>query len=290
MKLRILASVLGLLLFTTAAECKIYYGSNKQVGKYIAVNDIKIYYEIYGSGEPLVLLHGNSGSINAMEFQIPELSKKFKVIAIDSRAQGKSTDSDKEMTYALMAWDVSELIAKLGFKSVYIVGWSDGANVGLELALAHPQQVKKLVAIGANYTHENFMVPANGVTMDKDDPRLLKMMVFINNFKKIMRKQSSIVQKKLEDMMEKYPNITVEQLRQIKMPVLVVVGDHDAININQTISLFSSLPHAQLLMVPGASHLALVEQPALVNSEVIKFLSIPYRDINPFYFIDLLNK
>jgi pimeloyl-ACP methyl ester carboxylesterase len=72
----------------------------------------------------------------------------------------------------------------------------------------------------------------------------------------------------------------VEQLKQIKVPVLVVVGDHQLINIDQTISLFKSLPHLQLFIVPGASHLVPAEQPGLVNSEVIKLLSAPYRDRN----------
>jgi alpha-beta hydrolase superfamily lysophospholipase len=91
-----------LLLFTAAAECQINYGSNKQVGNYADVNDIQVYYEVYGTGEPLLLLHGNGGSIQNFEYQIPELSQHFKVIAVDSRAQGKSTDSDREITYALM--------------------------------------------------------------------------------------------------------------------------------------------------------------------------------------------
>src|SRR5712692_7405595 len=189
-----------LLLFTTAAECQINYGSNEQVGKYADVNGIKVYYEIYGAGEPLLLLHGNGGSIENFLYQIPELSKHFKVIAVDSREQGKSTDSDKER-------------------------------------------------------------------LDRLSPA---------------------VRKKLSDLMEKYPNLTVEQLKQIKVPVLVVVGDRDAINLEQTISLFRNLPHSQLLIVPGASHMAPIEQPELLNSEVIKFLSTPYRDLDRYYFMSFV--
>ena len=137
-------NVLIILLVSILVSCnsstknQINYGSNPLAGKYVDVNDIKVYYEIYGEGEPLLLLHGNSGSIKAGESQIPELSKHFKVIAVDSRAQGKSTDSDKEITYALMASDMNELINKLKLGSVYIVGWSDGGNIGLELSFAHP--------------------------------------------------------------------------------------------------------------------------------------------------------
>jgi pimeloyl-ACP methyl ester carboxylesterase len=285
-------TILLLLLFTTAAGCQINCGSNKHVGKYANVNDIKVYYETYGAGEPLLLLHGNSGSTEQFLLQIPELSKHFRVIAVDSRAQGKSTDSDKEITYALMASDMSALIDKLNLGSVYVVGWSDGGNIGLELAFAHPQKVKKLVTFGANYTHENAMAPPDSVAMDANDPRItfLKtapMLNMIKKYKEGMDKLSPVVRKKLADLMEKYPNFTVEQVKQIKVPVLVVVGDRDAINLDQTISLFSSLPHSQLFIVPGASHMVPVEQPTLVNSQVIKFLSTPYHDLDHYYWMNV---
>lgn len=289
MKTRIsFGTILLLLLFATAAQSQINYGSNEQVGKYVNVNDIKVYYEIYGAGEPLLLLHGNSGSIESFLYQIPELSKHFKVIAVDSRAQGKSTDSDKEITYALMASDMSALIDKLNLGSVNVVGWSDGGNVGLELALAQPQKVKKLVTFGANYTHENWMAPPDSIAMEANDPRLLKTAPLMKQYKEGLDKLSPVVRKKLADLMEKYPNITEEQLKQIRVPVLVVVGDRDVVNLAQTISLFTSLPHSQLFIVPGASHFVPAEQPELINSEVIKFLTTPFRDLNRFYFMSYL--
>ena len=116
-----------------------------------------------------------------MEYQIPELSKHFKVIAVDSRAQGRSTDSDKEITYALMASDMNELIDKLKLGSVYVVGWSDGGNIGLELAFAHPEKVKKLVTFGANYTYENFMAAPDSVVMDPNDSLIIKDLSFLAN-------------------------------------------------------------------------------------------------------------
>jgi pimeloyl-ACP methyl ester carboxylesterase len=289
MKTRIIfGTILLLLLFATAAQSQINYGSNKQVGKYVNVNDIKVYYEIYGAGEPLLLLHGNSGSIESFLYQIPELSKHFKVIAVDSRAQGKSTDSDKEITYALMASDMSALIDKLNLGSVHVVGWSDGGNVGLELALAQPQKVKKLVTLGANYTHENWMAPPDSIAMEANDPRLLKTAPLLKKYKEGLDKLSPVVRKKLADLMEKYPNFTEEQLKQIRVPVLVVVGDRDAINLAQTISLFASLPHSQLFIVPGASHMVPAEQPELINSEVIKFLTTLFRDLDRFYWMSYL--
>ncbi|MGA3325378.1 MAG: alpha/beta hydrolase [Terriglobia bacterium] len=285
---RSFVTIVLLLLFIPPAECQIKYGSNAQVGKYADVNGIKVYYEIYGAGEPLLLLHGNSGSIENFVYQIPELSKHFRVIAVDSRAQGKSTDSDKEITYALMASDMSALIDKLNLGSVHVVGWSDGGIVGLELALAHPQQVKKLVTFGANYTHVNYAAPPDRVAMEANDPRLLQVAPVVKKYKEGADKLSPLVRKKLSDLTDKYPNFTVQQLGQIKVPVLVVVGDRDLINLDQTISLFTSLPHSQLLIVPGASHLVLLEQPELINREVIKFLSTPYHDLDRYYWRSLI--
>jgi pimeloyl-ACP methyl ester carboxylesterase len=269
----------------TPTKNQVDYGSNPLVGKYLDINDIKLYYEVYGEGEPLLLLHGNSGSIKAGEYQIPELSKHFKVIAVDSRAQGRSTDSNKEITYALMASDMNELIDKLKLGSVYIVGWSDGGNIGLELAFAHPEKVRKLVTFGANYTYENFMAAPDSVVMDPNDSLIIKTSAFLQIYKAGFDRIPPEIKKKLTDLTQKYPNFTKELLKQIKIPVLIVVGDHDLITLDQTITMFTSLPHSQLFIVPGATHFVPIEQSKLINSEVIKFLNTPYKDINRYYWL-----
>jgi pimeloyl-ACP methyl ester carboxylesterase len=279
---------------STSTTNPVDYGSNSKVGKYIKTNDIKLYYEIYGEGEPLLLLHGNGGSIENFIFQIPEFSKYFKVIAVDSRAQGRTSDSDKEISYALMASDMSELLDKLNIGKVNVVGWSDGGNIGLELAYSHPEKVMKLVTFGANYSNENFMVADDSIDMNADDPLIVqtiairkqKALTASKRLTPIPEKTPSI-QKKLNDLMEKYPTFTTEQLKQIKVPTLIIIGDHDLINPKHTISLFENLPHSQLFVVPGASHAVPREQPDLINSEVIKFLNTPYRDIDPYYFFKI---
>jgi len=271
--------------FNTQTKSQVNYGSNQTAGKYADVNDIKVYYEIYGEGDPVLLLHGNSGSINTLEYQIPELSKHFKVIAVDSRAQGRSTDSNKEITYALMASDMNELIDKLKLGSVYVVGWSDGGNIGLELAFAHPEKVNKLVTFGANYTYENFIAASDSVVMDPNDSLIIKTSAFLQMCQDGLHKIPPEIKKKLNDFPYKYPTFTKEQLKQIKVPTLIVAGDHDLITLDQTITIFTSLPHSQLFIVPGATHMVPVEQSKLINSEVIKFLNTPYRDINRYYWL-----
>lgn len=293
-KFFVLASVVILVSCNTQQEVKIDYGSNPAAGNYIDVNGIKIYYEIYGEGEPILLLHGNGGSIENFVYQIPELSKHFKVIAVDSRAQGRTTDSDSEITYALMASDMSELIDKLGLGKVNVVGWSDGGNIGLEMAYAYPEQLLKVVALGANYTNENFMAPADSAVMDPDDP-------ILQNVREMMKKGASsgsrlspdtiripIIRRKLEELVMKYPNFTPDQLKTINIPFLIVAGDHDIINPDQTMALFNNLPMADLFIVPHASHLVPIESPELINSEIIRFLKTPYRDIDRYYFFKML--
>jgi pimeloyl-ACP methyl ester carboxylesterase len=275
----------------TPEKNKSDFGSNSVVGKYVDVNDIKVYYEIYGEGEPLLLLHGNGGSIENFIYQIPELSKHFKVIAVDSRAQGRSTDSDQEISYALMASDMYELIAKLNLGKVNVVGWSDGGIIGLELAYAHPEKVLKVVTLGANYKHENYMAPDDSDAMDPGDPLIQRTLELRKKFRTTLKRLSPdtlripIIRKKLEDLMEKYPNFTTDQLKTVNVPFLIVAGDHDIINLDQTIALFTNLPKSELFIVPHASHLVPIEYPELINSEVIRFLKSPYTNIDRYYFI-----
>jgi pimeloyl-ACP methyl ester carboxylesterase len=283
--------VLILISCNTQTKNQVNYGSNPTAGKYVDVNDIKVYYEIYGEGEPLLLLHGNSGSIENFVYQIPELSKYFKVIAIDSRAQGRTSDSDQEISYTLMASDMSELIDKLSLGKVNVAGWSDGGNIGLELAYAHPEKVLKVITCGANYSNENFLAPPDSVNMNPNDPLIVQTSALMKQYKTAFERLSPkqeripIIKKKLEVLMEKYPNFTLDQIKTINVPFLVIAGDHDVINIDHTVAFFKNLKKAQLFIVPGASHLGPVEYPELVNGEIIRFLKTPYRDIDNYYFL-----
>jgi len=285
-----LLSILILVSCNNQTKNQVNYGSNPAAGKYIDVNDIKIYYEVYGEGEPLLLMHGGGGSIQDFVYQIPELSKHFKVIAVDSRAQGRTTDSDKEITYTLMASDMAALIDKLKLGSVYVLGWSDGGNNGLELAYAHPDKVKKLITSGADYNHYNWMVKDDSVVMDPNDPLILQTKPFLvkyfNDPEKLSPNPEKLptIKKKLAALWDNYPNFTTEQLKTIKTPTLVIAGDRDLVNIDQTIALFNALPNSQLCIVPGASHLALIEQPDQLNNIILKFLKTPFRKINNYYF------
>src|SRR3954470_21902296 len=126
------------------------FGNNERVGKYVNTRGFNMYYETYGSGEPLLIIHANSGSINNFSGQIPFFAKSYKVIVVDSRAQGKSVDDNDSLSYEMMADDFNALLDTLHIDSCYVIGWSDGGINGLLLAIRHPDKVKKLAISGAN--------------------------------------------------------------------------------------------------------------------------------------------
>lgn len=275
-----------------ANKDSVAYGSNPAAARQIRVDDVNIYLETYGEGEPLILLHGNGGSIENFEGAIPELARHFKIIAIDSRLQGRSGYSDKEITYRLMAQDVATVMDSLKIDSAYFMGWSDGGNDILELALLQPKKIRKAVIIGANYTYKNAIVPTDTTySLPGDDELRLKAKVMIEKYrtgaKRLAPDTSKLekIQKSLATLMEKYPDISEEQLRSIQVPMLVVSGDHDLILIDHTIALFKNLPRSNLFIVQNASHLNLAEFPELVVGEVMRYFKTPYRKIDPYYFL-----
>lgn len=261
------------------------YGSNKEAGKYVEIDDIKVYYEVYGKGEPLLLLHNNGGSINVFSHQIPELQKHFKVIAMDSRSHGRTSDSDKSLTYQRMAEDVKLFLEALKVDSVNVVGWSDGGNTGLVLAQNYPAKVKKLVVMSANYDPSgldrfffNIISMAKYEMLSAHD-RETRLQLSPNP------ERDAAVFKKQMDLMINYPKLTPEQLAGIKVPVLVTAGDQDIIQYEHTWKLFQSLPNAQLAVIPGTSHIALKEKPGLVNQLILDFLKTPFSKPNKYYFL-----
>src|SRR5579862_1723213 len=131
------------------------YGNNPAVGKYYTVRGIKMYTEVYGEGKPLLLIHGNGGSMSAFANNIPYFSKKYKVIAVDSRSQGKSIDTKDSLSFEMMADDFAALLDQMHIDSAYVIGWSDGGINALLLALRHPEKVIKLAATGANLTPDS---------------------------------------------------------------------------------------------------------------------------------------
>lgn len=283
-----------LLLLTMTLAAQIPYGSNSAVGKRIQVGDISMYYEIYGKGEPLILLHGGYGNIETMGGMIAAFSKKYRVIALDSRSQGRTTDSDlKELTYAQMALDVNGFMDQLHVKKAKFVGWSDGGDIALELALIHPEKIDKAVIMGANFLGESKGVALaidKTWKMNPQDPLFAKtrkpLAQYFSVYERVAPDKSKIAssKKKVADNAFKNPNISLAQLNSIQVPFMVMAGDHDMFTIDHTIDLYKNLPKASLYIVPDATHISPLEEPELVHAEILRYLGKPYRKLDALYF------
>jgi len=119
------------------------YGHNESVGKYANINGIRMYYEEYGEGEPLFIIHSNAGAIKSMAWQIEYFKSKYRVIIADSRGHGKSESSTGPLTYIQIAKDWAELANQLNIDSVHVIGFSDGGIIGLLMGINHPDKVNK---------------------------------------------------------------------------------------------------------------------------------------------------
>lgn len=248
------------------------YGNNETVGKHVAINGAKIYYEEYGKGEPLLLIHGNSGNIQSMGNQIDYFKTKYRVIIADNRGQGKSEMKTDSLTYTQITKDWEGLVNYLKLDSLSIVGWSDGGIVGLEMAISGESKIKKLVAMGANLRPDSTAVNPWAVE------EFLQSKKIINS--KIQEKDTTAnwnLQKQLLGLMGDQPNIPIEDLSKIKAKVLIIAGDEDIIRSKHSLEMYENIPKAQLCIMPGETHFAPASNPELFNEIVNRFLSEPFK-------------
>ena len=149
---RLFQSALLMLLLVSSAKSQRQrnYGDNTDSGKYYSLRGFKMYAETYGQGIPVLLVHGNGGSISSFDHTIPYFSKKYKVIAADSRAHGRSKDHSDSLSFEQMADDCAALLDSMHINKANVIGWSDGGIVGLLLAIRHPDKILNLASSGAN--------------------------------------------------------------------------------------------------------------------------------------------
>lgn len=215
------------------------YGSNPQAGGFYNHNGVKVYYEIYGNGKPMVLLHGNGGSIGSRANLIPEFASRYRVIAFDSRCHGKSDCPQGYLTYEQMASDIQATLTHLKVDSAYIWGQSDGGIIGLLMAIHYPEKVKKLLASGANLRPDTTAF----------DPALLPMM---DKMWAVVKNDS--VRSKQFKLLVDQPNIQAADLRRIKADVMIMGGDRDAIRNEHLLEMHNSIPGSLLCILPGTTH------------------------------------
>lgn len=242
-------------------------------GHYASVNGIRMFYVVRGSGPPLVLLHGGKGSGEQFHLQVPDFEMRHRLIIPDMCAQGRTGDRAGLLTYHAMAEDVVTLADQLGITRFDIMGWSDGGNTGLDLAIHHPDRVSHLVTFGANFSPDGLQPPdqvwgdtATVAAFGEDDRRdWQRVAPDPAHYREAMEK--------ILTMWRTLPQFTPEELGSIRARALICAGEHDLIRPEHTAALAHAIPGAQVWIVPGASHGAMLEKPREVNAKVLEFLA-----------------
>ncbi len=255
-----------------------------RVGQYVEINGIKIYYEEHGFGDSLVLLHGGGDESGAWAQHIPFLSKKFRVITPDSRGHGRSENNIHPLSYHLMADDTAAMIHKLGLHRPLICGWSDGANIALDLAMRYPDMAQGIICCGL-FTRISdqyrqalkdilcMLAPAvvNFEKLEREAPDLVKehrawhSAVYGQDYWKILFKDLSVLFLTPLD-------YTVADYANIRIPTLILTGDRDEfLPVEEHVETYRLISGAELAIVPAASHMFPVDQVGVFDDIVLAF-------------------
>lgn len=215
----------------------------------VKVNNIEIYYEEYGQGQPIILLHGNSETNEIFDKLINQLKDKYKVYAVDSRCHGKS-EKTKDISYNLMADDVIEFIKQLNINKPILYGFSDGGIIGLLIAIKEPDLLSKLIISGANISPD---------AMSKFDILLTKIIYFFTR-------------NKLFKMMLIEPNISTDELTKIIVPTHILVGEKDVIKLEHTKLIADSIKNSTLEIIKNENHGSYVIHSEKIYEFIKKYL------------------
>lgn len=223
--------------------------------------DIELHCEETGDGEPLVLLHGNGEDGTYFAHQIAHFSQRFRVLALDTRGHGKSPRGEAPFTIRQFARDLLAFLDARGIERAHLLGFSDGGNIALVFALAHPERVGKLVLNGANLN-------ARGVKRSVQVPIELgyRMARLFAGLSAKARANAEMLGLMVND-----PNVAPEELAALTAPTLVIAGENDMIREDHTRLIAERIPNARLAFVPG-DHFVAAKNPAAFNREVERFL------------------
>ena len=237
----------------------------------VVVDGAHIHYATYGKGTPVLLLHGGLGSGEQFGFQVPALADSYQLVLIDTRGHGRSTLTKTKLTYHLMAEDVIAVMDKLELPHAAIVGWSDGGEIGLDLAIHHPARLSKLFVIAANYD-------VHGSKARGDHTETFAR--YGAKCRKDYGKLSAKDQRKWDELVDAMTPVwhattvfTKDQLRAITVPTVVADGDHDEIiELAQVKEMATLIPKGRLVVFENASHFAMWQDPTSVNHALVEFL------------------
>jgi pimeloyl-ACP methyl ester carboxylesterase len=242
---------------------------NPATSGYAQVNGVRIWYAVFGRGQPVVLLHGGLANSNYWGHLVPALSNDYQVVVIDSRGHGRSTRDVEPLGYDLMASDVLAVMDVLKLEKAAVVGWSDGAIIGLDIAIHHPERLTGLFAFAANSD-------PSGVA-DISQSRVFD--AYLERAKAEYRSLSPTASDydafmaQVIKMWETQPHFTADDLHRIRTPTWIVDADHDeAIKRSNTLFMADQIPGSGLLILPQASHFAFLQDAQQFNADVLHFL------------------
>lgn len=260
------AAAVAALLVSTACDAG-------DAGHVLTTHGIRMYYELHGAGPPLLLIHGGAGNGMQFEKQLPAFTPRYRCIVPDCCAQGRTTDRPGPLTYHAMAEDMIALLDHLHVKRVDVMGWSDGGNIGLDMAMHHPGRVKHLVTFGANFQPDGLNPQDvewnNTATAESFGPGMKEGWTKLNpqpdHYEEAMNKIIAL--------WRTLPNWSLADLHAIRAKCLICAGDHDLIRRDHTEQLAHAIPGAEMWIVPNASHSAMIERYDVVNPRVLEFLA-----------------
>ncbi len=250
---------------------------------YITLSGIPTYHEVTGTGPPLLLLHGGFCSIETLRPQIDALSASFTVYAPERPGQGRTADREGPITFAQIVADTLAYLDAMELASANILGFSDGAIAGLLLAKDHESRVQSLVAVGANLDPGG-LIDDQAIDMGKPADQRSPAIDGMSSIDAQIRADydrlspdgpahAEVVLEKLARLWREEPKIVPASLATITAPTMIMAGDHDSIRIEHTVGIAAAVPASQLCIVPGASHMVMMERPGLVNQIVREFLT-----------------
>lgn len=236
---------------------------------YAAVNGVQIWYATFGAGPPVILLHGGLANSNYWGHQVPQLAKTHRVIVMDSRGHGRSTCDAQPFGYELMASDVVALMDALNLPKAAVVGWSDGAIIGLSLAMNHPDRVDRLFAFAANSD------PSGVRDVDASPVFTAYLARARTEYEALSATPDDYdaFVSQIRQMWATQPNWSAADLQRIAIPTWIVDGDHDeAITRENTEFIAGAIPGAGLLLQPEVSHFSMLQAPEQFTEDILRLL------------------
>jgi pimeloyl-ACP methyl ester carboxylesterase len=254
-------------------------------GKYVEANGLRVYYEVHGEGEPLLLIHGGTATSQSWASHLPALTQRFRVFAPDSRGHGMTDNPTGEFGYRAMADDVAALIGALGLKRPLVLGYSDGGQIALELGMRYPGLANALVLGGTQFRFsEAYLEDARALlgivegeevdteSLEREQPDLVAYLREAHGHVYGPEYWKTYV-KKIAALWLTPLSYAFEDLAAITDPVLVLVGDRDGVSTKESIELFRLLPNAELAVAPSSDHGFIEAKPGLFDALALDFLA-----------------